>query len=393
MNVSYGLGNVLSDGRYRVYIKFRHRNQRKALPLEVYLNTSEFYRGKSGLVIRNLQKAKAVQGIVDKINNDLLNAPFFFNMYDMTLDSIVMYIKGKKASADFFLFAYDWLKLNNASGRKNYFCALNSFSGWLNRTSIAFEEITPMLLTNYCHFLEGKPRAQSLYLGIIRHLWNEAEAMYDDMPRTPFKRFKVPKQKPVGKRAVPKELILKIFDYKGTGTAQLARDCFIMSFCLMGMNSADLFDCRSYKDGILSYDRMKTRARRDFNPPHMEIDVPPICKETMAKYLNRRNTPYVFTFHCMYKTKENFNRAINLGMRTMMKDILGKDKTGITYYAARHSWATIARNDLKVNKNDVNDALLHVDKSMDVTDLYILNDYTIVNEINQKVVEYVFGRI
>ena len=62
------------------------------------------------------------------------------------------------------------------------------------------------------------------------------------------------------------------------------------------------------------------------------------------------------------------------------------------FYAARHSWATIARNDIRINKYVVNDALDHVDKSMAVTDIYIKKDFSEVIEANKRTVDFVFNK-
>ena len=75
-----------------------------------------------------------------------------------------------------------------------------------------------------------------------------------------------------------------------------------------------------------------------------------------------------------------------------MKEIgaeLGVDD--LEYYAARHSWATIALNRVGIDKYTVHAALNHVDESMKVTDIYIERDFVNENKANTKVVEYVFG--
>ena len=64
----------------------------------------------------------------------------------------------------------------------------------------------------------------------------------------------------------------------------------------------------------------------------------------------------------------------------------------LEYYAARHSWATIALNKCKIDKYTVHAALNHVDENMRVTDIYIERDFVNENKANQKVVKYVFGK-
>ena len=65
----------------------------------------------------------------------------------------------------------------------------------------------------------------------------------------------------------------------------------------------------------------------------------------------------------------------------------------LVYYSARHSWATIARNDLNIDKWTVHEGLNHVDNATKITDIYIKKDFARINEANKKVIEYVFGGI
>ena len=58
-------------------------------------------------------------------------------------------------------------------------------------------------------------------------------------------------------------------------------------------------------------------------------------------------------------------------------------------YISRHSWATIARNDLHVNKYVVHEALNHVDDAMKVTDMYLKKDYSQNDDANRRVITYV----
>lgn len=64
----------------------------------------------------------------------------------------------------------------------------------------------------------------------------------------------------------------------------------------------------------------------------------------------------------------------------------------LEYYAARHSWATIAVNKVGIDKYTVHAALNHMDESMNVTDIYIERDFAIENNANAKVIDYVFNR-
>lgn len=90
----------------------------------------------------------------------------------------------------------------------------------------------------------------------------------------------------------------------------------------------------------------------------------------------------------MYNTANNFNRAINIGLKEVGRVVKIDD---LEYYAARHSWATLAVNKVGIDKYTVHAALNHIDEAMKVTDIYIERDFKIENEANLKVLQYVFG--
>ena len=79
-----------------------------------------------------------------------------------------------------------------------------------------------------------------------------------------------------------------------------------------------------------------------------------------------------FRFYLMYNTANNLNRAINVGLKEIDK-LLKVDN--LEFYAARHSWATIALNKVGIDKYTVHSALNHVDEAMKVTDIYIERDF------------------
>lgn len=66
---------------------------------------------------------------------------------------------------------------------------------------------------------------------------------------------------------------------------------------------------------------------------------------------------------------------------------------GLTSYYARHTWATLARNECGVPKDVVHEALDHASRGGErVTDIYIRRDFGRVWEANRKVLDLVFGK-
>lgn len=322
----------------------------------------------------------------------------------MTIDEVIDFLTRKEGNQelDFMELWREFIQESKAKGIKNYKTAYNSLCGYVGRDRLWVKEITYSFLDGYMKHL-GEGRKVSLYLGAFRHVYSWAKLKYNDeergiirIPYSPFERFRVPKQQPSEKRALDVETIRKIialpYDVNVRGKDKenrfnLAKDVFILSFALAGMNSADLYDCKEIEGKTIHYHRMKTRDRRS-DGAEMKIEIPEQVMGIYEKYRDKTKKR-VFRFYMMYGSMEDFNRALNLGLKKIGEEIGVKD---LDFYAARHSWATIARNDLRIDKYVVNDALVHVDKSMAVTDIYIKKDFSEIIEANNMTVDFVFNK-
>ena len=247
-------------------------------------------------------------------------------------------------------------------------------------------------------------RSLSLYLISIKKLFNEAKKRYNKkdknlilIPNSPFIELEIPKQEATRKRAISADIIKKVWKlpykdmkkgYKATCRYNLAKDCFILSFCLMGMNSADLYNATEMKDNTIIYNRTKTKDRR-LDKAQMKVDIPKLAQPLIEKYKDETGKR-LFNFYQYYVDEKGFNKAINYGLKEI-GTLLEIDD--LEYYAARHSWATIALNKVGIDKYTVHAALNHVDETMRVTDIYIERDFANENRANAKVVKYVFGRM
>ena len=237
----------------------------------------------------------------------------------------------------------------------------------------------------------------------MRETFNEAKKKYNKkdknlilIPHSPFEDFTIPKQEATRKRAISIDIIKKIWKlpykdmkkgYKATCRYNLAKDCFILSFCLMGINSVDLYNATEMDGNTITYYRTKTKDRRLDNAK-MVVDVPQIVLPLIEKYKDKTGKR-LFNFYQYYADEKGFNKAINYGLKEIGA-ILEVDD--LEYYAARHSWATIALNKVGIDKYIVHAALNHIDDSMKVTDIYIERDFVNENRANAKVVRYVFGK-
>ncbi len=342
--IGYEMGKPKADGSRRVYIMLSHQGRRKRISTNIIIDKRNISR--TGRVTStNIQRI--IDNKIVEIRNRLCELEL-----ENTEGSVEWYynkIIRKKESVDFFTFAREWLQQSNIKGKKNYFTMLNSLMRYTGKNTLLFSAIDYSFLEGFCYSLGNHHRAKSLYLGEIRHLYNEAIRKYNTqqekiIPSSPFEFFKIPKHIPqTHNRVISEDTLVKIFKFQGTRRVGMARDCYILSFCLIGMNSIDMYECREYSKGILSYNRMKTKDRRADNA-YMEIKVPPIILPLLRKY---KGDTRVFDFYTRYTTASNFNKHINQGLNIIAKR-LGLPK--FDFCSARHTWASIARNKLGIDK-------------------------------------------
>lgn len=327
----------------------------------------------------------------------------------------------KEQVIDFIRFSREWIASTTIKGAPNYTTAINALVRFVGKEELDINLITLDFLEQFKAFLIGERDARtkqliqqgkrvtsnrtlSLYLVSIKKLFNEAKRKFNKkdknlilIPNSPFEDFKIPKQEATRKRAIPADIIKKVWrlpykdmkkGYKSTCRYNLAKDCFILSFCLMGINSADLYNATEMKGNTIVYNRTKTKARR-LDSAKMIVDIPKIVQPLIDKYKDSTGKR-LFNFYQYYVDEKGFNKAINYGLKEIGALLEIED---LEYYAARHSWATIALNKVGIDKYTVHAALNHVDETMRVTDIYIERDFVNENRANTKVVKYVFGRM
>jgi site-specific recombinase, phage integrase family len=115
------------------------------------------------------------------------------------------------------------------------------------------------------------------------------------------------------------------------------------------------------------------------------VEITDYIKPLIEKYKGKER---VFNFYERFATMESFNRAINIGLKDIGKEI-GIER--LQFYAARHSMATIAYNCVHVPKYIVDEMLNHVNGSLRMVDVYVKRDFTQINEANTKLLEFIFA--
>ena len=240
---------------------------------------------------------------------------------------------------------------------------------------------------------KGK-RSISLYTSQIKTLHNLAKNEYNDedrgiirIPFSPFSKYKIAPVPKSEHRTLSIDQVQQIIDlpYKqnarngGQPVFNLAKDLFILSFAMMGMNSADFYNAPTVENGIISYQRTKTRTRRE-DKAEMKVRIEPEIKKLFEKYSDPSGEK-VFIFHKRYRSSENFNKSINKGLDEI-GEIIGVPD--LNYYYARHTMATLAANKAGIDIARVDEMLNHTDSTLKLARVYIERDYSVLWEANRK---------
>lgn len=390
-------GNKRADGTWNVVIRFTHNTKVRFIPTTMYVTKKDLT---ASMKIKNADILDRCNDLI-KVYRERVNE-LNLELNDIDIDTIVTYLKQKKdkKGISFTDFARKWMaKHTEIRGMKNYKTSLNAFCAFIGRDNVLCEEITVKTMKAFEETLKDRPRAQSLYPNCIKTIFNAAKEYYNDEDndiiriRHSLNRYKPVEQNVAEKRALDVETIRKVFalpydniKLKGKSSRHdLALDCFRLSFCLMGMNSADLYNATEYDGKTIIYNRTKTKDRRK-DKAEIHVDIQPQIMPLVEKY---RGKERVFNFSERFASMESFNRAINIGLKEVGKKI-GVDH--LQFYSARHSLATIAANDAMVPIYTVNAMLNHTDTKMRITELYIKKDFKAINDANVKVLGYVFSK-
>ena len=407
------------DGTYNVKIRFTLDRKVKRLSTNLFVTQQDLT--KSLKFKEDTSIKREIDRLVLYYREQCLKLQLDQNHY--SLDEIIEFLNGeqeKQQTIDFIKFSREWIASATIKGAPNYTTAINALVRFVGKEELDINLITLEFLEQFKAFLIGERDARtkklmqqgkrvtsnrtlSLYLVSIKKLFSEAKRKFNKkdknlilIPNSPFEDFKIPKQEATRKRTISVDIIKKLWKlpykdmkkgYKSTCRYNLAKDCFILSFCLMGINSADLYNATEMRGNTIIYNRTKTKARR-LDGAKMMVDIPKIVQPLIDKYKDSTGKR-LFNFYQYYGDEKTFNKAINSGLKEI-GSILEVDD--LEYYAARHSWATIALNKVGIDKYIVHAALNHIDDSMKVTDIYIERDFVNENKANAKVVKYVFSK-
>lgn len=395
------------DGTYN--IKFRLTHNRKV----TYINTNHFAGEKQ------LKKDFTVKDrfLLSVISTEIAK----YRVRLLELDRMLMHLDVKQlanrlvqpdenAVIDIIAFSRQYVSELKEQGRKGsaypILTVINSLCDYFGSEKVEIERINSIMLPDYERYLRKERRFKRKnqfgkdvnyvskglsdsglhnHMRDLRNLFNAARNRFNDedlglirIKHYPFKKHKVIEAPMTAKRALTVKQIVKIIEFKCIpgSRAELAKEIFLLSFYMCGMNAKDIYDLSqtSIVKNRLNYNRSKTRSRRK-DSAFISINLIPEASPLLFKYINRLRERYA--------DSSNFNKALNKGLKEIGEAI---GIALLTMYCARHSFGSIARNECRFSKDDVAFALNHIDSSTKTTDIYIKPDWRIIDDVQVKVV-------
>lgn len=385
------------DGTFNVKVRMIHRRKTVRHPSGIYATDRQLTRDKKK--IKDAAVLDAVNRHLERLRKVCATIP----SDDMTAAELWDAILAKKEAEhgfalDFFDYAEGKVSQMSRGTAEGYRTALASLEAFVGE-SLDVNDIDAKLITAWRNDIErrnGKGcRAASFYLGCVRHIFNLAREEFNDedigivrIHRQPFRRGVVPPQPVTGHRALTVEQMRGVLAFQPMTERQaIAKDAFLLSFFLMGMNLADIHSLRKddLVNGVIVYRRRKTYTRRaDGAEVRVRVE-----KEAMSIIARHPGVNGLTDFSDRYGYFKDFVKNVNKGLKDIGETI---GVPGLSSYYARHSWATIARNVCKVDWATVHQSLAHAMTGADrVTDIYVERDWSASWEANAKVINSVTG--
>lgn len=385
------------DGTYLIKVRITQNRKTIRKPLGIYATTDQLNRERTRVRDKALLSSiDASIGRLRLVASRIDGAEF---MDVATLWTVIQArMEAEKGfTLDFFAFADEVVSRKEKGTADGYKYALTAFKKYLGKDAIDINAIDKSVVDGFREWIEKRNgrgcRAASAYLEKLRHIHNEAKARYNDddtglvrIPRSPFKKGTIPAQPETKHKALSVKELKKVFSViPTTARGRLALDVFRLQFFLLGMDTADLYKLKKgdLRDGVLIYNRAKTDSRRQ---DHAEFRVR-VEPEAAAIIHAHNGVKGLMSFADRYATFKEFNRSMNIGLKEVAK--LAGLPTLATKWA-RHTWATIARNDCDISKDTVAECLNHAGST--VTDVYLARDWSRLWAVNRRVLDFVFEK-
>lgn len=402
-------GGRRKDGTWPVKIRVTFKGASRRIPTTLVCYDSDLTRSGHIKNATVLQKAGDLIARMRSTTDTL--SPFTLEAWDVdaVVDHIRTQLTAQTFRLDFIAFGREFIQGKDPGTRAGYTTALNAFARFLGRESVDVNELTRSMLLEFQEWADAQPRVFYNYrrgtyqdtakptaqggnagrwVQRLAHIFAAAKERFNDedsgriaIPRSPFDT--VPRRRTIshGQSALPVEVIQRVIDARPDSPQErVALAAFVVSFGTMGANMADLYKGLPEAGTTWKYFRSKTTERREDRAEvvvRVEPELAPFIAELAARPGLHR-----------WKSARIADTQVNKYLRAWCSR---EGLEPFTFYAARHSFATLARR-LGVEKATVDEALGHVG-DFRVADIYAERNWVLSWEANRRVLDlFTFGQ-
>ncbi|MBR3883283.1 MAG: site-specific integrase [Bacteroidaceae bacterium] len=337
-----------------IYYQIIHNRVVRQQKTDYYLFAHEWDDNKGVVVITNGERLVYLQSIQQRIGFDIKRLQEIILKLESrqqryTVDDVIDMFRHSLIEKSLFNFMHEVIVQLQQMGRlrtsETYRATLRSFMHFRENSDIFLDEFTPDLMIMYEAYLHNRgliKNSTSFYMRILRAVYNRAveKGIVDN--QYPFKHVYTGIDKTV-KRAISLRVIkqIKKLDLSSQPSLCFARDMFLFSFYTRGMSFIDMAYLRK-KDlcqGVLSYRRRKTGQQLFIKWER--------CMQTIVTRYNVPQSEYLLPIIKPQNGDERRQYQNAMYQVNRKLKIIGKMvnlQQPLTLYAARHSWASIAKN-------------------------------------------------
>ena len=380
---------IKKDDKFPVKIRITYRRQRYYYPTNISLSEIEFQNALSPKPSRGLKEThlklqeleRQANSTVDKIVDDM-QTEFSRGLFEKYL-----HLNDSDYKDVFNCFQRKIDELNQNGQIKTatgYESSLESFKLFVGTEKISFPEVDKKFLENYEKFMLKEKRSYTtvgIYTRNLRTIFNEAIEKGDvNAAFYPFGNNKYqPPQSANNKRALEAKDLQKILKHKPEENTweEYAKDIWTFSLLCQGVNMKDIANIRyrNIQGGQLVFIREKTKRTKRAEQMPIVVYLGKEALDIIKKWGHENKSPnqLVFPIYSDENTPlrnlrlvEQQTKMINKYMRKIAADL--KIKQDFTFYAARHSFATVLKRQGR-STEEIQEFLGHATKK--TTELYL----------------------
>nr|WP_302831787.1 site-specific integrase [uncultured Bacteroides sp.] len=379
---------VLKDGRHKIRVAVCHKQETCYIVTRFIVdNLSQF---KNGQVVKRPDAAVINTKLRNILNEyqEKLDSIKCIQMYDskQLREILVNSTPVGQTASTFQAVSQAYISELIEDGRENYAKLLERNCRYFTeftKGEFLLSEITPEIISNYDRFLRNNKKVGettiSMMMSRTRTIINRGiKKQLVKYDVNPFAYYSI-KSSPVREVDITVENLMKIKNYTPKEKRlRVARDLFMLSFYLGGINLADLLNIDFKKTEVIDYVRKKARNLKQ-GEQRIIIPIPDAAKSIINNWINRNTGKLDFGYKFTYS---NFYRYLTRNINLLAENLNINQK--VVYYSARKTFAQFA-SELGIPDGVIDYCLGHSDKSKGIIRYY--------TKVKQKQAEIAINRV